>query len=90
MPRVIYLMRFFFEHNNMLNPIKLNLHDYFTEDPNFERITGTSRVQTPESDLVLEFLVPNNLFEPYEDLFVNQKHMIKFNQVSDYQVVCIF
>jgi E3 ubiquitin-protein ligase HUWE1 len=43
LPRIIYLMKFFYEHTNVLNPEKIQLYDYFTDDPNYHKIATTKK-----------------------------------------------
>lgn len=39
LPRIIYISRFLFDHNNSLSPTKIELYDFYWEDPNYQLIT---------------------------------------------------
>jgi hypothetical protein len=83
LPRVVYLMRCFYEHTNLLNPDKLQLYDYFQDDPGYSLITSTPSKVTPSNQLHMELIVPSPLVEPYEDLIRNQKHGLQQAQAPE-------
>ena len=62
LPRLIYIIRCFFEHTNLLNTNRVTLLDYF------------SPTYIPQQDLVLEFMVPSSLLESYESFSKTFKH----------------
>jgi hypothetical protein len=71
LPRVIYLLRIFYEHSNLLNPQKVFLKDYFNYN---------------QQDLVLRFTTPTVLTESYQRLQTNLKHSPLPAQAPDAQV----
>lgn len=89
LPRVIYLMRFFFEHNNFLNPVKVQLYDYFQQDPHYALIQSSPPKDYTMDSLYLEIILPNNLTEPYDQLTKNQKHSSVAVEQSQLQVIAM-
>lgn len=71
LPRLIYTTRFLFDHNNTLAPTKLDLVDYFTDDPAYKFVADTP-IEFPK--LQFEFVEPTLLSETYTDLCKNGVH----------------
>lgn len=63
LPRVIYLCRILFEHNNSLSPQKIDLLDFYPEDPNYQKL---ARFPISFPKLCFEFVTPTILVEPYK------------------------
>ncbi|CAD8063012.1 unnamed protein product [Paramecium sonneborni] len=76
-PRVIYFTRILFDHYNNLSSTKIDLIDYFNEDPQYKNLSETPK-EFPQ--LILEYMDPSLLNESYQDLCINGLHKKELHQ----------
>ncbi|CAD8099396.1 unnamed protein product [Paramecium sonneborni] len=70
-PRLIHLEKILYEHINYLTPKKINLIDYFQEDPKYE--DNRMNLRNP-LQFDIEYNEPTQLEESYEDICKNNIH----------------
>lgn len=84
LPRTIYLTRILFDHYNNLSSTKIELIDYYNEDPLYENLSEAP-IEFPK--LILEYMEPTLLNESYQDLCKNCIHKKELHQPIFIRVV---
>ncbi|CAD8097413.1 unnamed protein product [Paramecium sonneborni] len=71
LPRLIYLVSILHQHNNYLSSQKIDLIDYYHEDPKYKTIV-TNPIEALQFEI--EYNEPTQLDESYEEISKNQMH----------------